>query len=110
MSARTVEELQEGMRVLNMMLKVEGMPKAALEEGVPWSWRSFGEFLDCFEGRLGVNAGFLVGHTALRRHVMGAASVGNVASDAQVDAMTAGRAVGRAMVQSGWVGLPDIAR
>ena len=50
--------------LLNMMVKVEGMPKAALEEGVPWTWRTFGEFLDCFEGRLGVNAGFLVGHCA----------------------------------------------
>ena len=75
--------------LLNMMVKVEGMPKAALEEGVPWSWRTFGDFLDCFEGRLGVNAGFLVGHTALRRHVMGAASVGNEASAAQLDAMKA---------------------
>ena len=70
-----------------MMVKVEGMPKGALEQGVPWSWRSFGEFLDSFEGKLGVNAGFLVGHTALRRHVMGAASVGNEASAAQLDAM-----------------------
>jgi len=73
--------------LLNMMVKVEGMPKAALEEGVPWSWHTFGEFLECFDGRLGVNAGFLVGHTALRRHVMGAASVGNEASAAQLDAM-----------------------
>jgi hypothetical protein len=34
------------------------MPKPALEEGVPWSWRTFGEFLDLLRGRLGVNAGF----------------------------------------------------
>src|SRR5208282_5832778 len=55
-----------------MMAKVEGMPLAALESGVPWNWKSFGEYLDRLEGNLGVNAGFLVGHCALRRKVMGA--------------------------------------
>ena len=59
-----------------MMAKVEGMPLAALEQGVPWSWHTFGEYLDRLDGRLGVNAGFLVGHCALRRQVMGAAAVG----------------------------------
>jgi N-acyl-D-aspartate/D-glutamate deacylase len=73
--------------LLNMMVKVEGMPKAALENGVPWNWSSFGEYLDRLDGRLGVNAGFLVGHNALRRQVMGNESVGNEASQAQIDAM-----------------------
>src|SRR5689334_2074120 len=40
-----------------MMAKVEGMPLTALESGVPWGWDGFGEYLDRFEGRLGVNAG-----------------------------------------------------
>ena len=47
------------------------MPKAALENGVPWNWDSFGSFLGRLEGNLGVNAGFMVGHCALRRQVMG---------------------------------------
>ena len=50
-----------------MMARVEGMPLGALEEGLNWDWRSFGDFLDVFEGNLGVNAGFLVGHCAIRR-------------------------------------------
>ena len=58
--------------IRQMMAKVEGMPLAALENGVPWSWSSFAEYLDALDGRLGVNAGFLVGHCALRRKVMGA--------------------------------------
>ena len=53
-----------------MLAKVEGMPLAALEQGVPWSWHSFGEYLDCLEGRIGVNAGFMLGHSALRRYVL----------------------------------------
>jgi N-acyl-D-aspartate/D-glutamate deacylase len=73
--------------LLNMMVKVEGMPKAALETGVPWNWRSYGEYLDRLDGNLGVNAGFLVGHCALRRVVMGEASVGNEATPEQLDEM-----------------------
>ena len=54
-----------------MMAKVEGMPLPALEQGVDWKWETFGEFLDRFEGSIAVNAGFLVGHCAIRRYVMG---------------------------------------
>ncbi len=54
-----------------MMAQVEGMPLTALELGVPWSWDSFGEFLDALDGSIAVNAGFMVGHSALRRYVMG---------------------------------------
>src|SRR3984893_17691636 len=54
-----------------MMARVEGMPLAALEQGVTWGWESFGEFLDQLQGGIGVNAGFLVGHCALRRYVVG---------------------------------------
>jgi N-acyl-D-aspartate/D-glutamate deacylase len=59
-----------------MMARVEGMPLGALEEGVDWSWRSFGDYLGLFEGKLAVNAGFLVGHCAIRRTVMGTEAVG----------------------------------
>jgi N-acyl-D-aspartate/D-glutamate deacylase len=72
-----------------MMAKVEGMPLAALEKGVPWSWSTFGEYLDALEGRLGVNAGFLVGHCALRRKVMGAERGEEVATDDEIAAMRA---------------------
>ncbi len=54
-----------------MMAQVEGMPLAGLEEGLPWSWESFGEYLDLLEGSVAVNAGFMVGHCALRRYVLG---------------------------------------
>ena len=72
-----------------MMAKVEGMPLAALEAGVPWGWEEFGAYLEHFEGRLGVNAGFLVGHCALRRYVMGERAVGNEATDDETEAMVA---------------------
>ena len=72
-----------------MMAKVEGMPLPALETGVPWSWRSFGDYLGALDGRVGLNVGFLVGHCAMRRNVMGADAVGNEASPEQLDAMRA---------------------
>jgi N-acyl-D-aspartate/D-glutamate deacylase len=55
-----------------MLAKVEGMPLAALERGVPWTWQTFGEYLATLDGKVGVNAGFMLGHSALRRFVLGA--------------------------------------
>jgi N-acyl-D-aspartate/D-glutamate deacylase len=70
-----------------MMAKVEGMPLAALEHGVDWQWETFADYLGRLDGRIGLNAGFMVGHCALRRYVMGADAVGNEATPAQVEAM-----------------------
>ena len=54
-----------------MMARVEGLPLEALEAGLDWSWTTFGEWLSRLEGNLAVNVGFFVGHSALRRHVLG---------------------------------------
>lgn len=70
-----------------MMARVEGMPLAALETGVDWRWETFAEYLDRLDGRIGVNAGFMVGHCALRRYVMGADAIGNRASPEQTAEM-----------------------
>ena len=73
--------------LLELLARVEGMPIAALREGLRWDWRTFGEWLGKLDGALGVNAGFLVGHSTLRRVVMGADAVGEAASAAHIDAM-----------------------
>jgi len=70
-----------------MMAQVEGMPLEALENGLAWDWTSFGSYLGKLDGRLAVNAAFMVGHSALRRSVMGPAATGNKASPEQVRAM-----------------------
>ncbi|MCA9510614.1 MAG: amidohydrolase family protein, partial [Myxococcales bacterium] len=72
-----------------MLAKVEGMPLAALEQGLAWDWRGFGDYLARFEGRIAVNAAFLVGHCALRRAVMRERAVGNAATPSEIDAMVA---------------------
>lgn len=79
----TIAPLGEGSAeyLRGMLAKVEGMPLPSLEEGLPWNWESFGEYLACMEERgIAVNAGFLVGHCALRRAVMGDDAVGSAAS------------------------------
>jgi N-acyl-D-aspartate/D-glutamate deacylase len=73
-----------------MMAKVEGMPLAALENGVSWSWESFADYLAAVERQqVAVNVGFLVGHCALRRYVMGPDATGNEATADQLKQMTA---------------------
>ncbi|WP_274559692.1 N-acyl-D-amino-acid deacylase family protein [Streptomyces spiramyceticus] len=70
-----------------MMSKVEGMSLVALEEGAPWNWHTFGEYLDALDGRIAVNAGFMVGHCALRRHVMGPDAIGGQPTEQQMNDM-----------------------
>jgi N-acyl-D-aspartate/D-glutamate deacylase len=73
--------------LMRMLARVEGMPLGSLQVGVPWDWQSFGEYLDKLEGKLAVNAGFMVGHSAIRRVVMGERAVGNEATPAELDEM-----------------------
>ncbi len=75
--------------ISRMMARVEGMPLGALRAGLPWDWGSFGEWLGRLDGRIAVNAGFLVGHSTLRRLVMGERAVGGSATASDTDAMEA---------------------
>jgi N-acyl-D-aspartate/D-glutamate deacylase len=73
--------------LLPMLARVEGMPVETLQQGVPWNWESFGEFLDSFEGKVGLNAGFFAGHSAIRRVVMGERAVGEEATPDELEKM-----------------------
>jgi N-acyl-D-aspartate/D-glutamate deacylase len=90
---------EAGNYLMRMLARVEGMPLESLRAGVPWDWRSFGEYLDRLEGRLAVNAGFMVGHSAVRRVVMGERAVGYEASEEELAQMVA--LLGRSMEEGG---------
>jgi N-acyl-D-aspartate/D-glutamate deacylase len=75
--------------VQRMMARVEGIPEAALTATGTWEWTSFGQYLDRLEGAVAVNAGFLVGHSTLRRVVMGERATSAAATDDDVAAMVA---------------------
>ncbi len=75
--------------LMRMLARVEGMPLESLAAGVPWDWKSFDDYLSRIEGTLAVNAGFMVGHSAIRRVVMGERAVGHEASEDELAHMVA---------------------
>jgi N-acyl-D-aspartate/D-glutamate deacylase len=81
------DRTDDGEYLMRMLARVEGMPLESLQEGVPWNWKTTADYLDSIEGTLGINAGFMVGHSALRRVVMGPASIERQATAEELDAM-----------------------
>lgn len=77
----------DGEYLMRMLARVEGMPLESLRDGVPWSWTSTPEYFDAIDGNLGVNAGFMVGHSAIRRVVMGEDANKRVSTDDELAAM-----------------------
>ena len=73
--------------VTRMLARVEGMPVDTLMAALDFKWSTFGEWLEGLEGHVAVNAGFNVGHSTLRRLVMGEAAVGERATPDQVAEM-----------------------
>jgi N-acyl-D-aspartate/D-glutamate deacylase len=73
--------------LMRMLARVEGMPLDSLRTGVPWSWTSTAQYFDAVDGRLGVNAGFMAGHSAIRRTVLGAEATRREATPEEVARM-----------------------
>ncbi len=76
-----------GAYLMRMLSRVEGMPLESLKACSDWGWNSFGEYLDRFDGKLAINAAFMVGHSALRRSVMGERANTDAATPADIAAM-----------------------
>ena len=65
-------KVQDRQRLIELMEGVEDIPGAALDEGLNWSWESFGQYLDALEARpRDMDLGAQLPHGALRVFVMG---------------------------------------
>ncbi|MCL0102026.1 amidohydrolase family protein [Dehalococcoidia bacterium] len=73
---------------MGMFSAVEGVSKHTLINGLPWEWETTAEFLQWLRARgLGVNVVAQIGHSAVRRAVMGGASLEREASEEEVASM-----------------------
>ncbi len=73
--------------MVKSFVRVEAIPRFALEQGVKWGWHSYGEYLDNLEGKVGINVGGLVGHIAVRHNAMGEEAVERKATGKEVQQM-----------------------
>lgn len=73
--------------LMRMLARVEGMPLSALEGALNWDWRSTADYLDRLEGSVALNTGFMVGHSAIRRVVMGPAATERPATPDELEEM-----------------------
>ena len=72
-----------------MMESVEDIPRRAILEGMPWNWRTYGEYLQWIDSiPKGINVGGMVGHCAVRLAAMGERGMDETpSSDEDVAAM-----------------------
>ncbi|HEY6530911.1 MAG TPA: amidohydrolase family protein [Acidimicrobiales bacterium] len=75
--------------LMTMLARVEGMPLASLEASSSWDWGTTDEYLGRIEGAVAPNIGFMVGHSAIRRVVMGEAAKERESTPTELDAMKA---------------------
>jgi N-acyl-D-amino-acid deacylase len=73
--------------IMGLFAAAEEIPKQALQLFAPFGWETFPQFLDRMEGRVGVNVLTQVGHSAMRRFVMGEAALERAATADEVAAM-----------------------
>jgi len=73
--------------LMGLFAAVEEVPKAALTSFAPLGWESFGEYVAWLPNRLGLNALTQVGHSTLRRYVMGPAALERAATDDEIALM-----------------------
>jgi len=88
--------------LLQILSRVEAIPLEALQAGVKWSWETIPEYLETLDRCLGVNIAAFVGHSAVRRYVMGDASQDRHATEEEIAAM---KAIVREGIEAGAIGV-----
>src|SRR3989441_8634346 len=64
----------DGAWYLEFFADAEAIPLSTIKAGVDVTWESVGDYLDALGKKRGINVGTLVGHSGIRRYVMGEAS------------------------------------
>ncbi len=88
--------------LMGLFAAAEEIPKGALQLFAPFPWESFPDFLDSMQDRIGVNVVAQVGHSAVRRFVMGQAALERAATPDEVSEMVA---IVEAAIAAGAAGL-----
>jgi len=87
---------------LEFFSEAEAIPLNVLREGVNFTWESVAEYMDALGKRRGCNVGTLVGHSGIRRYVMGEAA--SEKADATADELAAMQRLLREGMQAGALG------
>ena len=74
-------------KIISMFQVIEDIKKPTFDAAVPFSWETFGEYLDHIKPNLGINVGALIGHSAVRLYVMGEESQKREATDDEIREM-----------------------
>jgi N-acyl-D-aspartate/D-glutamate deacylase len=93
---------QDRDNLAGVLSHVEAIPLEAIQAGVQWSWETIPQYLDALDERLGLNVASLIGHSAVRRYVMGDASQERHATDEEITAM---KAIVREGIKAGAIGI-----
>jgi N-acyl-D-aspartate/D-glutamate deacylase len=74
--------------ILRSIERAEDMSRAAIQRGVPWSWRTFTEYMDAVEALpKALNIAAQCGHSAVRASVMGERAFTDPATDEELRSM-----------------------
>ena len=72
---------------LELFYNMEAIPLTAMRNGVNFTWESIPEYLNALGRRRAINAGALIGHSGVRRYVMGEAAQQRTATPEEIEAM-----------------------
>lgn len=87
--------------LIRSLSRVEGIERTAMESTLPWSFESYPEYLDLIDKRLGVNVLSLIGHSAVRRYVLGQEASHREATEGEIEQM---RVIVREALRAGAIG------
>lgn len=89
LSLAPIRDRKAADKIVSMFGVIEDIKKRTFDEAVPFNWESFPDYLDHIRPKLGINVGALIGHSALRLYVMGAASQERTATPDELAQMCA---------------------